>query len=1025
MSNHPKNIDGYPVDRLLGQGASGSVYLVRLPGRQRFSALKLFHSGLSAGAELRFKREFKSIVRCRHPGIISVYGIGEYKRRPYYIMEYLKGMDFISAFRQRLRTRSALSETEMRRLIHVSIRILEALRYLHSRRIIHCDLKPANIILTESDEVKLLDFGLAWNFLHGFGETDTGGGTAGYVAPEILRGLPADPRSDLYSLGICIYEVLCGVHPFGTVTDWNQLLERQLQGKFIPPGRLHTHLNAEWDQFIVRMLDPDPTRRFQTAGQAVLGMQRLEPDAGLSPASRSDGASWGLLESEWMGSQDTPRRISAYLQNDYSMPVYVHGAPRSGRSRFLRELSRNIPDRFLKVAINCRIHNTLSAFAGQFISRFPEDERRKSVDAAIREFLDDSDKKDRGVSPKARRARFIAAFQEFAGVPRPAGPVFLFLDRFDSADSITQEMIAGFARLSPEHVRLVLTGDSDAPAPGFETKSIAIPLLDSGQTAEFIRRITGGTAPSPILANILFEWTNGNPGLITDILNRWFRDGSLTSRNEVLLLGPPAANTSTPLEKISENDEIRMPDLLELSLPMTDRLDREILRFIAVYARECPFSILTAAFSAREDNLLEVLDRLVKSEWLRERFTDTQAYYRFCSRYVQDRMLRNISPFHRSYLHRRIRDILSKKEMKIPDKPVFIAEHALDCGNFEVALKNIKEAADLSMDRFDHETAIRLYSKLQDMTAALRENAPRTFIIPPDMAIAFDGKSPTVMDSAVRNTQGVLARQYDELWMKAAKEKGQLYNLIGEYGKAVEAFQRMLARAGDVSSRKYEAYALRFIGQILYYQQKYSESAEHFKKALAVRREIGDVEGVSDCLNALGAVAHQTGDVESALEYFKQALAGIKALKDTRGIAYMRNNIGSIYLQNEDYGNALAEFLASYEILSRIDDKRGMAYTSFNIGETYRGKEMYDQAMKYLNISLEISRSMNDSRGEADCLKYLGETSLSAGDVSAGIAYLRQAANQFDALGCLKDAEACRELMVENGENVPLISQNE
>ncbi|MBN1550929.1 serine/threonine protein kinase, partial [bacterium] len=265
----PKSIDGYAVERVLGEGASGTVYLVKLPGRQRFAALKLLKHYLDEAEVLQIRREFTAVVRCQHPHIISVYGFGEFQNRPYYLMEYLKGDDLVTEIRRGQRPNAALNRERLTKLTTVVIQILDALQYLHSRRIVHRDLKPANLIMTDREHVKLLDFGLAINPFEKGKPSNSIGGTAGYFAPEQIQSKQADPRSDLYAVGVCIYQCLCGIHPFGLDNDWQTLLNKQLTNKFALPSVLYPELPKQWDALISRLLDANPYNRYQSVPEVL------------------------------------------------------------------------------------------------------------------------------------------------------------------------------------------------------------------------------------------------------------------------------------------------------------------------------------------------------------------------------------------------------------------------------------------------------------------------------------------------------------------------------------------------------------------------------------------------------------------------------------------------------------------------------------------------------------------------------------------------------------------------------------
>lgn len=212
-------VSRYRIESQLGRGGMGEVWLAHDNQLNRHVALKLLSATSSADLEgaRRLQREAKSLAALDHPFICKTYETGELDGRPFIAMEYVEG----STVKQRLEA----GPLPLREALHVVVEIAEALDYAHRRGIIHCDLKPSNVILTPEGHAKLLDFGVARRVplvaadgadatcsmtLSGRGLC----GTLAYMAPELLEGRPADAQSDLYSLGLVLYEMLTGTHPY-------------------------------------------------------------------------------------------------------------------------------------------------------------------------------------------------------------------------------------------------------------------------------------------------------------------------------------------------------------------------------------------------------------------------------------------------------------------------------------------------------------------------------------------------------------------------------------------------------------------------------------------------------------------------------------------------------------------------------------------------------------------------------------------------------------------------------------------
>ena len=273
----------YQIVRELGRGAMGVVYEARDPQLGRTVAVKIL--SLAPGtppaerrqALERFMREGKAAASLLHPNIAQVFDMGEDQGRPYLVMELCEG----TTLRDVLNFEHQLPEPRVRRIAE---QLLSALELAHSRGIIHRDIKPDNIVLSRDDRLKLMDFGIA-RLMQDSTLTQTGQalGSPAYMSPEQVLGKPVDARSDLFSVGVVLYECLTGRKPFDgpTVTA----VTHKIAFEDPPPM---TGVSPFWQAFIFRALAKDPAARFQTASQMTSHLMTGQPpSAAQAPAAQA------------------------------------------------------------------------------------------------------------------------------------------------------------------------------------------------------------------------------------------------------------------------------------------------------------------------------------------------------------------------------------------------------------------------------------------------------------------------------------------------------------------------------------------------------------------------------------------------------------------------------------------------------------------------------------------------------------------------------------------------------------------
>lgn len=282
-----QKIGRYTLLERIDHGGMAEVYRARQQGQDRDVVVKLLHRHLVAGGEqtARMQREMRVMARLRHPHVVRILDAGMADSQPYLVMEYLRGGTlgtFLKA-RQSIPVDQALA---------IAAQIADALDYAHGRGVVHRDIKPSNILFADvgSRRVLLGDFGLACV------DGDLGGrltmtgamlGTPVYMSPEAVRGEGCDVRSDIYSLGVVLYEMVTGRPPYLANTPYS-MLQKLTNEPMRRPREVNPALPESVEELILRAVAKEPQERMATAGEflAAIGAVQAELTAPASVGAR-------------------------------------------------------------------------------------------------------------------------------------------------------------------------------------------------------------------------------------------------------------------------------------------------------------------------------------------------------------------------------------------------------------------------------------------------------------------------------------------------------------------------------------------------------------------------------------------------------------------------------------------------------------------------------------------------------------------------------------------------------------------
>ena len=334
-----KKLDGrYLLEELVGEGGMANVYRAMDLKEQRTVAVKILKEECTESEEMvrRFKNESKAISILNHPGIVKVYDVSVTDKIQYMVMEYVDGI----TLKEYLSLRGG--PLTWKETLHFIIQVLEALSHAHSKGVVHRDVKPQNIMLQSNGQVKLMDFGIArFSQAENYALGDKAIGSVHYISPEQAKGMPTDATTDIYSVGVMMYEMLSGKLPFESNSAVSVAI-KQISDEAVPLSKLMPDLPTGLSEICCKAMAKDHRDRYQSAPAMLEAIRQFKQDPSIqfeykylgdaAPTPVSRPAARPARQNKKAGSESTMAETGAH-KGKAAPKSAPKAAPRKGRKR--------------------------------------------------------------------------------------------------------------------------------------------------------------------------------------------------------------------------------------------------------------------------------------------------------------------------------------------------------------------------------------------------------------------------------------------------------------------------------------------------------------------------------------------------------------------------------------------------------------------------------------------------------------------------------------------------------------------
>lgn len=903
---HPSQIGPHPIAKKLGEGSFSTVYLT---DERPALALKCLNSTLPEEDTviLCFKNEFALLKNLNHPHITRIldFGHDETLNRFYFTTEYLAGQDLFSATENR----------PVEEVLSLFIQCLRALNYLHAHKIIHFDIKPANILVTMERGkrcCRIIDFGLA-----NFQEKGRLVGSPSTMAPEIIARKTPDHRADIYSLGVVFYTCLTRNNPF-SVTKLKDTLHRQLQFEPPPLGDAAVSpVSSFWAEIIHKMILKSPHERYQTAGEILRDLKlytdlpEIETRETLMSYLPEKGSFIGREQqkSVWK------KIFSDFCKNGLYRHVHVYGKTGTGKTRLLQKIRHEVE---------------LAGFDA--VKFFP-----------IENPLNSRDK----IHIQNRKPKVILVDDLDAREHRPSAQHLVQLLSNLICDAPVMLVTTSKERMIPRKLN------------DFHEQPVHIFLDDftSGETDEYLRHVLGITKIPTGMCEELQQRTRGNPLLITELLRSMILSGQLFDRHGRLSMQTRedididfSGAKSRALDAILMHEIKQLPsksmNLLKyfslakfpLDVPQMTKLmgDQDISAELNQLISRDLIVRKQNGFVSRHDSLAEILSD--HFSW-----DERKDYHDRISEALDDPESRAWHDIQGSDIKR----ILSSTQLWGNAYLEKADPRAIEF--FKLVRDHLKQMAperfkDLAAIELKLSEACLIHGRLDDAAHILKDSKKHIQDLdPPDQELLLEHEL-KLASLFQKSGKTQIAKKNFERALKQAKK------FPPDHPKCLSArnlYAAHLLECGEISSAKKIYLSTKHVwmglsdenksrvtsndlGMVYLTERQFEKARAEFAEQLAFFLKTGDRILISRCHYNLAEASAGLGQTDQAVQEFKTAIRHAKSIPNTDLLFCSYNGLGNIY-REKDPKDALQYYERALELAEWQDQFAGVLAIRLNI----------------------------------------------------------------------------------------------
>lgn len=1035
-----QTISHYQVVEKLGAGGMGVVYKAKDTRLSRNVAIKCLPATvtLNSRAGERFTREARAASALNHPNIVTIYDIEEVGSLRFIVMELVEG--------RTLRTMLSQSVT-MELLRELGMQVAQALAVAHSTGIVHRDIKPENVAVRDDGYVKILDFGLARLLPERTGAldeatnaSDTGSGvvlgTVRYMSPEQTQGETLGPATDLFSLGVVLYELATGHNPFEAKSH-QAVIRHIVWEEPLPPSRLNPEVSSHLEQLILEMLQKDPRLR-PTALEVETRLAGLGKGEHKQTSSGQESLATPCLKRNSVGREEPMAALRAEMdtvRSGQGRLICVDGEPGIGKTTLLADFLEQIAkeagafssawgtcsERLAGVEAYLPILEMLEGLTrgddGEIVGRtlkllaptwYVRIVSLSTEDSSAERVLTDA----KAASQERMKRELIVFLEELCRTR----PVILFLEDVHWADVSTVDLLAYIGtKLETMRLLIVATYRSTELLLGDHVFSrVKLDLQGRGRCHELsLDLLTRGDIDKyltlefpehrfPVeFADLIHARTEGSPLFMVDLL-RFFRDQRVVA--EAVGRWELAESVAEIADEIPES----VRSMVQKKIDQLADVDRRLLIAASVQGHEFEAVVVAKALELDEvevEERLEYLDRvhaLVRPVGEKE-FPDhtLTLRYTFVHALYQNSFYGALTPARRAQTSAAVAAVLlglyGKQAAKIASELAFLFDAARD------------------------------FARASDYFAEAARNAA---------AIYANQEAVELTRRAIANAEKLPGRRRHKRVLSAAFQMGRFHLMLSRFEDAAADFRLAEQTAREIGDRENEVNAICSFGNAQLLLKRLGDVVDQGQRALELAQATGSSLSVATAEVVLGQERLCVGALPAAEEYFKRAVPVIEsdgtpiqsldavsstgmihtwrleyheahrifdwAVQRSRELGTCFPMLKSLFFKSMALGNQgrLSDAMSSLREGIRLAELNGerfwLSRLPNTLGWIHREAQDLETALRLDRENVAMAREMGFQEGEANSLVNLGHDYLSLGELDRAFGYFQEAATVYE-----------------------------